>query len=607
MKRDPWAWAVVLAVLPLALKLAGAPVGEPVAEDFDFLRHALLTGERSLLDGGGSLSFWRPLAHQIYYLALGPLILRAPAAVAMIHAAFLVGGALLLYGALRRHWPPHAAAAAAAFPLLAESTRTLIAWPTQFVDLGLFFFSALALHERAAGRRPSALLALLAALLCKEVALVTGFLMALWPGDSNRRARAGWLIGSGAVMVAWALTLVWVRASAGLTLPHGLENDPRLLAVPLTERLWWAAWNSLRGVVSLALRPERRDALAAFGVAAIAALVLLAFARRPEARGRLKPALPWALWGIVWFALASATLATIFPLWQPNRSQFGSVGLGIAVVALLGAAGPLLVAALAALRVALLLLAPGPVATIENDPPERGAFMDFERLSRLQRLMREIRTALHARYPSLPAGSSIAQNNLPRAAEYALGGSHALQVWYRDTTLRWVRFADFERRVGPEPVALVSFEPEQRVQISLVEPAAARALGEAVALSGALRFPEALTWAARAESALSDTNARVVRSSAAAVRASAFAGTGRIAEAEAEAARSIRLYRRNFDASLLLGAIRLSQGRRPEAAALFDVALAARPGDSLATALRNRVRASPGGAGGGRPGASPIP
>src|SRR6185436_4630022 len=187
MTRDRWAWAVLLGVVPLAIKLLGTPAGEPVAEDFDFLRRALLTTDRSLLDGGGSLSFWRPLSHQLYYLAFGRLILAAPWAVAVIHVALLAAGALLIYRALRPSatadaaWPGWAAAAAATFPLLAESTRTIAAWPTQFVDLGLFFFSALALHERSRRRMPTALIALLAALLCKEVAIVTGALLAWWP------------------------------------------------------------------------------------------------------------------------------------------------------------------------------------------------------------------------------------------------------------------------------------------------------------------------------------------------------------------------------------------------------------------------------------------
>ena len=47
---DPWAWTSVLAVLPLAIAMRGAPWGEPVAEDFDFLHRALFQGMGSLLD-----------------------------------------------------------------------------------------------------------------------------------------------------------------------------------------------------------------------------------------------------------------------------------------------------------------------------------------------------------------------------------------------------------------------------------------------------------------------------------------------------------------------------------------------------------------------------
>src|SRR5262249_26108997 len=98
---DPWAWLTVAALLPLGLKMLGAPWGEPVAEDFDFLHRALLQGMGTLLDGGGSQAFWRPIPHQLYYAAFGRLILTAPAAVTTLHLALLASGALLVYRALR--------------------------------------------------------------------------------------------------------------------------------------------------------------------------------------------------------------------------------------------------------------------------------------------------------------------------------------------------------------------------------------------------------------------------------------------------------------------------------------------------------------------------
>jgi hypothetical protein len=592
--RDGWAWAALLGLLPLVLHSLGAPLGEPVAEDFDFLRRALLTSDRSLLDGGGSLSFWRPLSHQLYYLTLGPLIVSHPRAVAAIHAALLAAATLLLYRAMRRSWPGHMAAAAAAFPLLAESTRTLIAWPSHFVDLGLFVFSALAIHEAAARRLGTALGALLGALLCKEVAIVTALLLPWWPGHAAmpRRERARWAIASGALMALWAAAYLWVRAHAHLVLPHDLESDPAIRSTALQVRLAWGTWNSLRAIVSLPLVGTKRDAIAAALVALVGAAAAIRLAVSRGARARAAHAGAWIAWGAAWFALASATLAAIYPLWQPNRSQFGSVGLGLAAIALLDAAAPALVAAMLAARLVTFALAPGPPARITREAPETGAFMDFERLARLQRLMRDTRTALARRHPRLPRGAAIGQHDLPLAAEYAFGGPFALQVWYRDTTLRWVRFEDFSAGRGPEPLTIVEFEPLHSPQVTLVETEAMRSLLDGIALTTQMRYAEALAPIAHGESVLVDTNARVFRGAAAATRASALAGLGRTAEAELEARRAVRLFPSSAQARLLLGAFDLAHGRLESAEAELDTMLMIEPRDSVGRSLRERVRAA---------------
>src|SRR5262245_17955624 len=181
MWRDDWAWACALAVIPLVLHSLGAPLGEPVAEDFDFLHHALFS-RFSLFDGGGSNSFWRPLSHQAYYRTLSSLILDFPGVLAALHVLLLAISTVLIYRAFRRGWPPAWAATIATFPLLSESTRTVVSWPSHFVEVGVWFFSALALHEAAARRLWSTLAALLAALLCKEVALVAAALVPWMPG-----------------------------------------------------------------------------------------------------------------------------------------------------------------------------------------------------------------------------------------------------------------------------------------------------------------------------------------------------------------------------------------------------------------------------------------
>ena len=43
--RDPWLWLSCAALPLVLLKCLGAPLGEPAAEDFDFLHSALLLSD----------------------------------------------------------------------------------------------------------------------------------------------------------------------------------------------------------------------------------------------------------------------------------------------------------------------------------------------------------------------------------------------------------------------------------------------------------------------------------------------------------------------------------------------------------------------------------
>src|SRR5262249_34248100 len=180
--------------------------------DFDFIHRVLFSPTHTLLDGGGSLSFWRPVAHQLYYETFANLILTHPGLVATIHITLLALASLLLYGAFRRAWSGPAAAVVATFPLLSESTRTLISWPSHFVDLGVWLFTAIALHETAARRLWSTLLALLAALLCKEVAVAAAVLLPWMPGlgPQGLKQRLRWVIAIAVVTGAWAAAYITV-------------------------------------------------------------------------------------------------------------------------------------------------------------------------------------------------------------------------------------------------------------------------------------------------------------------------------------------------------------------------------------------------------------
>ena len=124
-----------------------------------------------LFDGGGASIYWRPLSRQLYFGALGPMMLAHPHVVAGLHGALLATVSVLLYRALRSHWSAPWSAAAASFPLIAEANRTFLLWPTTFQDLGALLGVAIAIHEASRRRLFTALIALLASLLCKESTL----------------------------------------------------------------------------------------------------------------------------------------------------------------------------------------------------------------------------------------------------------------------------------------------------------------------------------------------------------------------------------------------------------------------------------------------------
>lgn len=588
--RDPWAWACVLAIVPLLARMAGAPAGEAVAEDFDFLHRSLFTGVGSLLDGGGSSAFWRPVAHQLYYAALGPLIVAQPRVVAALHALLLAAGAMLVYRALRPRMSGLAAAAAAAFPMFSESTRTLVAWPSQFVDVGLYFFSALALHEASRRRLPTALAAGLLALLCKEVAVVTLLLLPWLPGVLPSAGRRRWLVACVALLAVWGGAYLGVRQAAHLALPHGIEQGGA--SASLVAKLAWAFTGSIRALMSLAFAPGSADVLALVLVLAVTGVLVFAVLALPGARARLAARRGWIGWGLGWFALATATLAPIHPLWQPNRSHFGATGAGVASAVALEAVHPWAPLVLAAGRLALLVLAPPPARTIAEEAPESGAFMDFAQLSRLQRFMAETRTALVRRHPEAPPHSNLVAMNLPRGLSYALGGDRAAQVWYRDTTMRIVTFTRLAADSTLPMFAGIQFQPRAGVQVVVLSPEAMREQDRGYRRLRERNWAAAVPPLVRADSLEPEATHEVFHGNNAGYRSLALLQLGRAAEAEREARRSLALDDRDKNAHRVLCSSLAIQGRLAEAEVLLVRMERLYPGEPWLVNLRADVDAA---------------
>jgi tetratricopeptide (TPR) repeat protein len=347
----------------------------------------------------------------------------------------------------------------------------------------------------------------------------------------------------------------------------------------------------VRAIWSLSLVPDPRDLVAEGAMLTIALAAVVAFARGGVARARLRAALPWLAWGTAWFLLASAAVSTIFPHWLPNRSQFGSVGLGIAAVAMLEAAHPALVAALVAVRLVLLAMSPGPAAVVAEVAPRSGAFVDFARLTRLQRLMRDTRSVLQRRHPTLPLGATVVWHYFPHEAQYAFGGDRALRAWYRDSTLRWVSFSDWSH-APDDGIAIVEFQADRPRQAALVDPDAMRALLLASELIRRAQWDSARQALDRAQAAQPDSDAAVFVGNVLSKRALCHLNLGAPAAAEHDAITALRIWPKNPDSRYVLGKVRFRERRLDEAEAQIDTLLTQFPGDHGAAALRDSIRAA---------------
>lgn len=574
-RLDPWAiLAGAAALLPL-WKSLGAPLGEPVADDFDFLHHALF-GPASLLDGGGALIYWRPLARQIYYGALGHVMLSNPLAIGLLHVALLAAAAVLIQRALAPALGGARAAAAATFPVIADSARTLILWPAAIQDLGALFFCALALHETTRRRLPNALLAMLAALLCKELAIVAALLLPFVPGTPPRERRR-WAIGVGALLVAWGIAYMLVLRSAHLMVQSQLEAA----RPPLLLRAVWAFRSALQDGFGLASVPWP----VAIGVFALVAIVTIASTRSPN------PRRAWILWGAIWFALATLTLAETYPVWGSFRSTLGMAGLGIACAAAL-ASRPWALGGLVALRLIMLLLAPRAPEAITAAPPGDGSGFDFATLARLQRVSHQTRQAVptrppvqvHAGLPWPPPGSRFVWLQRPLMSERAFAHSKALQVWLRDTTVAWGSLQDVTDDSTLAIGGGLEYNAAGRPQISELPGENIRRLASAIRMMRAEQYRGALAELFD----LDRWGGAVLRSIVAGKRALCYLALEDDVNSRKEAERSLRLWD-SGDGHYVLAVLLMGQGKPREAIAQLDTLLSLYPEDPSARMLRDTL------------------
>jgi len=581
--RDPWALAVALAVVPVLVAMRGGLPGEPVADDFGFLHDSWLRGRVDWLSGGGSPLYWRPLSRQLYYRALGPLVLSDPYAIALLHAALLALAGVLLYRALRPAWPAAAAATVALFPILLDPARQLLAWPSCAQDLLALVFGMASLCSASRGRFAWAAAFLGLALLSKETAIAFAPALVLWPAMRERdgrpvppAARIRFAAGVGALLVAWWLLHEWVSHRAGLLPPPHAGGAAAALgrSIPWAFRgIWLDAW-SARDPANVA------SAWSPWAGLLILATALAITATNRRGRTRLRAAPPWLGWAAVWTGISTLPLATFMPDWSSHRSVIPAVGLGIALVALVSAAPAAWLGGLVAVRLATLLVSPAPPARIATSGSN--VDFDFARLSALQRLAHEVRTTLLRAHPTLPHGARLARNQWPRLTLFAFQDPKAVQVWYRDTTLRVIEMADVRAHPLAPLDAIVEFEPHRTPQVALIDPVALRHVLLAADSLTAGRDEATVALLADFERLQRDTTCAVFMGTGLSVRAAALFELRREDEALADIHRALEYYPAEANVRRLLSEYHRIHGNIPAAIADLRQQLLLYPADAEA-------------------------
>ena len=557
--RDPWAGAVVLSLLAVLFAARGAALGEPVADDFDFLHETFFHRPIDWLGGGGMPLYWRPLSRQLYYVILAPFAVSQPWVVAALQAVLLATAGVLLHRALRPAWPAWSAAAAGTIPVALEAARELVTWASAAQDLLALVCGVAMLHALSRGRRWLALSWLALALLCKESALTFALAAPLWPLFRSRDGRPAtpadraWTAQRVALLtVAWWGVHEWVSRRAGLLPPPHGSGD----AIGLPARLAWSA----KGLAleSVSARHAGASSWIAWAIAIVLVVGVGAALARTRAPERATMA-PWFAWAAVWTGSALLPLAWFMPAWGCHRAVMPALGLGLVAIALLRTLGPLPVAAFAGLRLAALLA----VAPVPSRIPVTGAYteFDFDRLGSLQNLARGIRTRSLRSTPVLPHGARIVRYQWPRMSELAFEGSKSFQVWYGDSTLRVVGWEELDREPFGHADLAVAFEPLRTPQVAIISPAALQSVWDAKRL-----FPErplaAEATLSEFERQQADTNAAGFIATGLALRGAALLAQGKLDPATTALEHAVRLNPDEPNAHRLLAAIHERRGER---------------------------------------------
>src|SRR5262249_19631102 len=154
------------------------------------------------------------------------------------------------------------------------------------------------------------------------------------------------------------------------------------------------------------------------------------------------------------------------------------------------------------------------------------------------------------------------------------------QIWYRDTTLRWLRYDDFRDHPEMNLSAIVHFQQDaQPKQMMLINPVSMHHYLVARKLVQDQSWQSAFHELALADSTQTERGVSAYIGRIAGRRAFCWVGVSDLDQAEREARRSLALWRDCSDGRYTLATVMSFTGRRAEAKRQLDTLLALYPGD----------------------------
>lgn len=398
-------------------------------------------------------NYYRPVGRQFFFW----LAARAGGGSARVfHAANLalwLAVLGLLFAVARQVAGPLAGLIAAGLLALHYAADVPVRWASGCQDLLAVAGALGALWLHLAGRRVWAGLALLAALLSKEVVALTPLIAvvaARGKGEPWRIAvRRAWPLA--AAVVAWAL-IVWSvkHARAGTPEPLGITPVAAVAALAHLVQVacgieWYArisagdlrlaAWLSSLALVLLALAAARRSAPApASG------------ARDPGAGRGIGT-------GIVWALAGAAPIAAVANIWSAYYYLFALCGVAVALGAWL-AAGPRkwALAAVAVLSWNSARSSSLPAHALVREPWATCSHVNRQYLERGTGVVQRYLRQLLAARPDLPPRTTLFFSGVPGGIAFQTADGPLVRWAYRDTSLRSYYMTSFDlqkARRGP--------------------------------------------------------------------------------------------------------------------------------------------------------------